>query len=100
MAWQTVKDNKYYDRLAMISKVRRYVESKMEFGVPLTFNPPILYTHHGGKKLIMNIERHKYMSEFKREFKMIRCLIDDGTYVSLKKLRMQHAVDIYKQLPK
>lgn len=98
--WQQPKDVNYYGRLAMVNKVKRYVDSHLEFGVPLMFNPPIPYTYNGGRVLIMNIERHQYMSVFKREFKTIRCLLDDGRYIRLIDLRMKHLVEIYKQLPK
>jgi hypothetical protein len=100
MAWTRPKDVNYYGRLAMVSKIRRYVDSKMDFGVPLIFNPPIPYSYNGGRKLIINIERYQYMSVFKREFKTIRCELDDGRYVRLADLRMKHLVEIYKQLPK
>jgi hypothetical protein len=100
MAWKQ-PPVKYYDRLAMASKVKNRIEAHMEFGVPLVFDPPIPYTYRGGRKLLMNIERHQYISpQFKREFKTIRCLLDDGTYVRLTDLLMKHLVVIYPRLPK
>lgn len=98
--WQQPKDVNYYGRLALINKIKKYVDSHLPFSVPMPLAPPIPYSYNGGKKLIVNIERYQYMSCFKREFKTIRCQLDDGTYVRLVDLRMKHLLKIFELLPK
>jgi hypothetical protein len=99
MSWPQ-KDANYYNRLALISRMKRFVESRFEFEAPFVFPKPIPYSYAGGRKLMISIERHKYVSCFKREFKTIRILLDDGTYVRLVKLRMKHLTKIYQILPR
>lgn len=97
MTWhQHKKDANYYNRLALASKVKKLVETFIQFNTPLPIDVP--YTYNGGKKTIISIERYKYMSQFKREFTVIRVAIDDGTYVKLDKLRTKHLTAIYQQL--
>jgi hypothetical protein len=60
------------------------------------FTPPVPYSYSGGKKFIVNIEWHKYMSQFKREFTTIRVQLDDGTFVPLAKLRTKHLTKIFQ----
>jgi hypothetical protein len=98
MTWHKPKDVNYYNRLALINKVKKVVENKMNFSDPVAFEPPIPYSYNGGKVNILSIERHKYMSNFKREFTNIRVLLEDGTYVKLQALRSKHLIEIYRIL--
>lgn len=98
--WQRPKDVNYYARLALLNKVKRIVDATMEYGQPKAFNPPIPFSYNGGRKSILSIERHQYMSCFKREFKTIRCQLDDGTYVRLVDMRMKHLLEIFQDLSK
>jgi hypothetical protein len=98
--WQQPKDVNYYGRLALVNKIKKYVEARFDFGVPFIFPEPIAYSYNGGAKKMLNIERYRYMSVFKREFKTIRCLLDDGTYVRLVDLRLKHLIKIFDALQK
>lgn len=96
--WHTPKDVNYYNRLALINKVRKIVLKNMDFENPIQFPIPIPYSYDGGKVAILWIERHKYMSSFKREFTNIRVRLEGGEFVSLQKLRPKHLIEIYKVL--
>lgn len=97
--WHTPKDVNYYNRLALINKVRKIVLKNMDFENPIQFPIPIPYSYDGGKIALLSIERHKYISEdFKREFTNIRVLTDKEKYIRLQELRPKHLIEIYKVL--
>jgi hypothetical protein len=96
--WYRPKDVNYYDRLAILSKVRKIIKARLEMFQSIPFNPPIPYSYNGGKRTLELIERYEYYSCFKRTFSVIRCKVSDGTYVKLEKLRMKHLLKIYQVL--
>lgn len=98
--WTMPKDINYYDRLALVNRVKKHVIKTMDWETPFTFDPQIPFSYVGGAKYILNIERHKYISVFKREFTTIWCRLSDDTYVRLIDLRTKHLIEIYKQLKK
>lgn len=99
MTWhQHKKDVNYYNRLALINKVRKAVIESFTLNVPVPFAQPIAFTYSGGKRFITQIERYQYMSNFKRLFSNIRVILNDGSTVPLTKLRTKHLTKIYQQL--
>ena len=100
MAWPQPKDTNYYTRLNLISKIKKYVETHLEYDVPYVFEKPIVYEYHGGCRKMINIAKYKYMSFYKTEFTTITCLLDDQTFVRLIHLKNRHLLKIYQALPK
>jgi hypothetical protein len=101
MSWKFAHKNTqdYADRIALISKIRRIVQKSFELNVPLTFSPPVTFTHSGGKVSIVNIQWYSYWNEhFKRPFSHIRVALDNGAFVRLEKLRTKHLLPIYQQM--
>lgn len=97
MTWhQHKKDTNYYNRIALVNKVKKYVESLLPVNSPLPLTVPYSYT--GGRKNIVEIERHQYMSQFKRVFTTIRVKLTCGTHIPLAKLRTKHLTAIFQQL--
>jgi hypothetical protein len=95
MTWhQHKKDVNYYMRLKLVGVIKTHVDNNFEFNSPVNFDPPLPYTYTGGKIGIVSMERHKYMSQFKREFTTIRVLLDNGEHVPLDKLRLKHLIKI------
>lgn len=92
------KDVNYYNRLALINKVKKLVESRLELFQPLPINPPIPYSYNKGKISLDSIERYQYESNFKRLFTIIRLHIDNDTYVKLQDLRAKHLTKLYQYL--
>lgn len=83
-------------RLKLVGAIKAHVDEKFEFNSPVAFVKPIPYTYSGGKITMVSMERHKYMSQFKREFTVIRVLLDNGEHIPLAKLRLKHLLQISK----
>ena len=98
--WYRPKDQNYYNRLAFVSKIKKMVESKLDFFQIIPINPTIPYSYHNGKTSIDSIERYKYESQFKRTFTIIRLKLSDGSYVKLQELRTKHLMPLYQFLSK
>lgn len=98
--WQHKKDANYYVRLGLINKVKIYAVVNLSDNKAMLLIPPVPYSYNQGKLMIVAIEKHKYMSNFKREFTNIRVILDDGTTVPLAKLRTKHLTKIYQLLLK
>lgn len=81
-------------RLKLVGAIKAHVDEEFEFNSPVAFVKPLPYTYSGGKITMISMERYKYMSQFKREFTVIRILLDNGTYVPLTKLRLKHLLKI------
>lgn len=94
--WYNKKNTNYYNRLALVNKVKKCVESLLPVNTPLPLLVPYSYT--GGRKNIVSIERYQYFSQFKRVFTTIRVKLTCGTFVPLAKLRTKHLTLIYQQL--
>lgn len=92
------KDVNYYNRLALINKVKKLVESNMELFQPLEINPPIPYSYNHGKISLISIERYQYESNFKRLFTIIRLQMDNEDYIKLQDLRAKHLTKLYQYL--
>jgi hypothetical protein len=94
--WYTKKDTNYYIRLSQINAIKKYVDANLNVNEPLEFVKPLPYTYSGGKITMVSMERYKYMSQFKREFTVIRVLLDNGEHIPLAKLRLKHLLQISK----
>jgi hypothetical protein len=101
MVWyQHKKDVNYYMRLKLVGVIKAHVDETFQFNSPVNFDPPLPYTYSGGKVSMISIERFKYMSQFKREFTVIRILLDNGEHIPLAKLRLKHLLKISKLFSK
>jgi len=102
MVWhQWKKDTNYYMRLTLIHRIDKHVRKTFTPNVPVVFNPPVIFTYQGGKRTLINLEYHVYWNEhFKRQFSLVRCQLDDGTYIPLAKLRNKHLLAIQKFISK
>ena len=98
--WYRPKDQNYYNRLAFVNKVKKLVESKLDFFQIINITPTIPYSYNNGKISIESIQRYKYDSQFKRTFTTIRLMLSDGTYVKLQDLRTKHLIPLYQFLCK
>jgi hypothetical protein len=96
--WHRPKDVNYYNRLALVNKVKKLVEARLAMFQSIPFEPAIPYSYGGGKKTLDSIERFQYESCFKRIFSVIRCKLSDGSYVKIQELRTKHLTKIYQVL--
>ena len=92
--WYHKKDTNYFIRINLVKQVKKYMITKLEANTPFQLIPPVAFTYSGGRVLITHLERHKYMSRFKREFTLLRVHLDNGTFVPLDKLRTKHLLKI------
>lgn len=95
-----MKDKNYYIRLKLIHHINKFVRDTYIANEPVPFNPPVVFTYVGGKQVLINMELSKYMSRFKREFSVVRCQLDNGSYVNLDTLRNKHLLEIQKRIQK
>jgi hypothetical protein len=81
-------------RLKLIGAIKSHVDNTFDINSPVAFVKPLPYTYSGGKVTMISMERYRYMSQFKREFTVIRVLLDNGEYIPLAKLRLKHLLKI------
>jgi hypothetical protein len=95
MVWhQHKRDINYKMRKNLTRKITQYAHKHFEINSPIPLKPQITFTHAGGKKNIVAIERYRYMSRFKREFTVIRVHLSDNSTLYLNKLRLVHLIPL------